>query len=229
MENDPSEVVNVLTHFGGALVFLALTPWLLKKGHGVGSRTVALSVFSLALVFQLTVSGIFHVLEKDSVERTVFQRLDHAAIFTLIAGTFTPIHVILFRGTWRWGVLLFLWICAVVGVTLKSVYFDITPPWLGVSIYVGMGWFGLISAVQLQKRFGTRFIVPLVYGGLAYTLGAICLGVLSLAGSPMVVPGFVGRHELFHIAVLTGATFHWLFIYRFAGFDPGRNNWGQPA
>lgn len=229
MTTDHSEFVNVLTHMGGALVFLVLTGWLLKKDWGVGSRTIALSVFSLALVFQLTMSGIFHVLEPDSAERAVFQRLDHAAIFTLIAGTFTPIHVILFRGPWRWGFLSFLWICAVVGVMLKSVYFEITPPWLGVSIYVGMGWFGLISAVKLQKRFGTKFIAPLVYGGIAYTVGAICLGVLFMAGNPMIVPGFVGRHELFHVAVLMGATFHWIFIYRFADFDSDRGNQNQPT
>ena len=211
-----SEPVSAFTHLGGAGVFLILTWWLFKKGKGEHSRLICLSVFAFTLVFLLSMSGVFHILEPGTSGRAVLRRLDHAAIFTLIAGTFTPIHGILFRGPWRWGILLFVWVCAATGATLKSIFFETMPPWLGVVIYLGMGWVGLASAIKLNRRFSYSFIAPFVYGGIAYTIGAVCLGVLSLAGDPMLIPGVVGRHEVFHFAVLIGAAYHWAFVYSFA-------------
>ena len=214
-----SEPVGAITHLGGAGVFLVMTWWLLKKGRGDSPRLLFLSVFAFTVVFLLSMSGVFHLLEPGGAGRAVLRRLDHAAIFTLIAGTFTPIHGILFRGPWRWGVLTFMWCSAAVGVTLKSIFFEAMPPWLGVVIYVAMGWVGLASAIKLRNRFAYSFIAPLVNGGIAYTAGAACLGLLVLAGDPMIIPGVVGRHELFHLAVLAGAAYHWAFIYSFADFN----------
>jgi channel protein (hemolysin III family) len=167
-------------------------------------------------VFVLSMSSVYHLLEPGSSARAVLRRLDHAAIFTLIAGTFTPIHAIVFDGIWRWGMLLFIWGAAVTGITLKTVFFHSVPPWLSVALYVGLGWVGLVSAIRLLRSFGYRFVAPLVYGGLAYTAGAATLGILSLLGGPMLVPGVVGRHEIFHLAVLAGVAFHWQFVYRIA-------------
>ena len=84
-----------------------------------------------------------------------------------------------------------------------------------------MGWLGLASAVKLTRRFGYIFITPPVYGGIAYTMGAVCLGVLSLAGDPMLIPGAVGRQELFHLAVLIGVALHRAFVYSFADTGSG--------
>lgn len=138
------------------------------------------------------------------------QRLDHAAIFVFIASTFTPIHTIVFKGVWRWGMLAFIWTCAIVGVTLKSIFFDSTPYALGMSLYLAMGWVGLVSGVALARRFGVRFVLPLVGGAVAYTGGAM----IEFLEWPKLWPGVIGPHELFHAAVLLGAAFHWTFIKR---------------
>jgi channel protein (hemolysin III family) len=151
------------------------------------------------------------------------QRLDHGAIFVLIAGTFTPLHGILFRGAWRWGPLLFVWAAAVAGVTLKSVFFDDLAEWLGLLFYLGMGWLGVVSGAELWRRHGGRFVRPLLGGGLAYTVG----GVLEFLNWPQLVPGVIGPHEMFHVLVLVGAALHWRFTHLIAcGTLPPRRHAG---
>src|SRR6185312_35200 len=83
--------------------------------------------------------------------------------------------------------------------------------------YLGLGWLGAISTVVLARRFGLRFILPLVWGALAYTLGAAA----DYWRWPEPMPGIVGPHEIFHLAVLAGISFHWAFIRRIAAGSPG--------
>ena len=82
-------------------------------------------------------------------------------------------------------------------------------------MYLGLGWLGVISTVALARRFGVRFVLPLVWGALAYTLGAVA----EFLGWPVLVPGVVGPHEVFHLAVLAGISFHWAFIRGIASGD----------
>ena len=79
-------------------------------------------------------------------------------------------------------------------------YFDTVPPWLGLLMYLGLGWLGLISTIALARRFGVRFVLPLVWGALAYTIGAVA----EFLGWPVLVAGVVGPHEIFHLAVAGG-------------------------
>ena len=94
----------------------------------------------------------------------MLKRLDHAAIFVLIAGSFTPIHVIRFRGLWRLEMLTGIWALAVAGLTVTILYFATMPEWLGLLMYLGLVWLGVISTVALARRFGVRFILPLMWG-----------------------------------------------------------------
>jgi channel protein (hemolysin III family) len=139
-------------------------------------------------------------------------RLDHAAIFILIAGSFTPVHAILLHDRWHRHLLPLIWAAAIAGLVLKSVYFDAMPESLGLLMYLGLGWLGVISTVTLALRYGLRFILPLVWGGLAYTVGAVA----DHFHWPVLIPGVVGAHEIFHLAVLAGISFHWMFIRRIA-------------
>jgi channel protein (hemolysin III family) len=139
-------------------------------------------------------------------------RLDHAAIFVLIAGSFTAIHGILFRGVGRWVPLVLFWLLASAAISLKTVFFnDLSEP-LTLSLYLALGWIGLISGSILGVWYGWRFIRPLVEGGVAYTVGA----VLDFLRWPVLIPGVLGPHELFHVAVLAGAGFQWWFIWGIA-------------
>jgi channel protein (hemolysin III family) len=96
------------------------------------------------------------------------------------------------------------------GITLKMVFFNAIPEGAGLIIYLALGWVGVISGVALWRRYGFTFIKLLLYGGIAYTFGAI----FEYLRWPVVIEGVVGPHELFHIAVLAGISFHWCFVYR---------------
>ena len=201
-----------LSHLLGAGIFALLSVPLLKRGQGEAQREASLIVFSLGVLFLLTASGINHLLDPQGTPHFIVQRLDHAAIFTLIACSFTPIHVILFKGKGKWGTLAVIWSLAILGITLKSLYFNAISPWLGTALYIGMGWIGLGSWLSIVNRYGFAFARPIMWGGLAYTLGAVLDGLHW----PVVITGIVQSHEVFHVAVLLGLGFHWAFIYQIA-------------
>ena len=205
-----------LTHLIGAVVFALCAIPMRRKAKGCRVCSISIGIFVGSAVVLLTASGIFHGLPAHSAIRDIFQRLDHAAIFGLIAGTMTPIHAILFRGLMRWGILIPIWTFAILGIIFKTVFFTSTPEWLGISIYLLMGWSGSLSMVAVWRRFGLRFVSPLILGGLAYTVGALS----EFTGEPTLIPGVIGPHELFHLAVLVGLGTMWWFIYRIADGEP---------
>jgi channel protein (hemolysin III family) len=211
-----SDPVSSLTHLAGALVFAILGGFLIARGRGEAPRVISLTVFVFACVLLLSLSGVYHLLTPETAARGVLARLDHAAIFVLIAGSFTPVHVILLRDRWQWHLLAWIWAAAIAGLTLKTVYFDTIPAWLGLLMYLGLGWLGLISTVALARQFGVRFVLPLVWGALAYTIGAVA----EFLAWPVLLRGIVGPHEVFHLAVLAGVAFHWSFISGIAAGAP---------
>jgi len=202
-----------LSHLIGAFVFACLAFPLIHRGRGNGGSVASLSIFAFSSVFLLSMSGVYHMLMPGGTARAVLQRLDHAAIFVLIAGTFTPIHIILFRGWCRWGMLALIWIVAITALVLKTVFFSGFPNALELALYLGLGWLGAVSGIALWRRFGFGFVMPLLWGGLAYTIGS----VMGFAYNPVLIPGVIGAHELFHVAVLIGLSFHCCFIHRLAG------------
>ncbi len=216
-----AEPFSSLSHLIGALVFALLAFFLIRRGRGDSTRIVSLSVFAVSSVSLLSMSGVYHLLMPGGTARAVLMRLDHAAIFVLIAGTFTPIHAILFRGWWRWGMLAIIWTAAIAALVFKTVFFSGFPQALGVVMYVGLGWLGAISAIALWQRFGFRFVRPLLWGGLAYTIGPM-VGFIS---EPVLISGIVGAHELFHVAVLMGLGFHWYFIDRISAASELSCDW----
>src|SRR5262245_14208697 len=207
-----------LTHLLGAGAFLFLGMFLIQRVGGNRARVFFLSVYVFTCVFLLSMSGVYHMLERGGTAREVLARLDHGAIFLLIAGTFTPAHGILFRGWLRWGALLLVWSAAVTGVTLKTVFFEDVAEWLGLALYLALAWMGGVSMVLLARRYGFAFIRPLLLGGLAYTAG----GVTDFLGWPVAVPGFVHPHEVFHMAILVGVFLHWRFTWQIAGGEVAR-------
>lgn len=217
-----NEPVSSLTHFGGAIACALGAGPLVRKAlrtpGGAGRwRIAGLLTFVLSAVFLLVSSGFFHKGVDDGLTRRVFQRLDHDGIYLLIAGTFTPVHIILFRRVWRWGVLAFIWAVAITGVALTSVFMGDMPHWLSMTLYLGMGWCGLGSFISLGVRHGVRSIIPLVLGGVAYSVGALADWSLDDA-----VPRWLGGHEVFHVCVLLGLALHWRYIWTIADAAPTR-------
>lgn len=207
----PTDPFSTYTHLAGAIT-CALTARPLLRRTTVPLRRRALGVFAASAMTLLLASALFHAMPAETISRTITQRLDHAAIFLLIAGSFTPIHVILFQGFARWGVLGLIWLAALAGVVVKSVFFASVPEQAGIAAYLILGWSGGISILAILIRRGLRFVSPLLLGGLAYTAGALC----EFTSLPVPLPGIIGSHEIFHLAVLVGLGSMWLFMHRIA-------------
>lgn len=209
------EPVSCFTHLFTIPIFLVAGFFLVRKGRGSWTRWLSLVVMVLATVFLLAMSGVYHLLGPGT-GRDVMRQLDIAGVFALIAGTVTPVHAILFERWSRWIPLLFVWLVAAAGITLRAVFSESLPPAAGTAIFVILGWAGGISCVILWKRYGVSFTKPLIWGGVAYTIGAVILTMQW----PTVIPGVVGPHELWHLAVLAGLGLHWKFVFQFASGQP---------
>ena len=206
------EPFNCFSHFLAAAVFGVLAFWLIRRGWGHWGRVASLGVFAAASVAMLSISGVYHMLGDGGTPRAVMLRLDYAAIFVLIAATFTACHGILFGGLARWGPLVVIWALAITGITLKTIFANRVPLWLGVALYLALGWLGVFSAIALWRRHGFAFIKPVLWGAVAYTAGALLLWL----DQPTIIPGVIGPHEVWHLAVVLGLGFHWKFVYQFA-------------
>jgi channel protein (hemolysin III family) len=168
------------------------------------------------MLFLFSMSGIYHGLPLGAW-RALFRRLDYAAIWLVIAGSATPVHILLFKGRWRWGLIALFWGSALTCLVLLEIYFTRLPYWSIVLGYTGVGSLGLISFVHLTARVGWKETTLLFLGGLAYLTG----GVIDYLDVPVVIPGVLGPHELFHFCVMIGAFLHWCFIYNWAdGREP---------
>jgi channel protein (hemolysin III family) len=215
-----AEPVSSFTHLGGAAVFLILAIPLLYRGRGHLGRVLSLGVFAFTCVFLLSMSGVYHLLPHGSGGRAVLQRLDHSGIFALIAGTFTPVHAILFKGLMRWIPLFLIWAAAATGITLKTIFFTGIPNWLGLTLYLSMGWVGAAAGLIILFQFGWTFFKPLIIGAMAYTIGA----AFEFLNWPVVIPGVIESHELLHVCVLVGVAYHWRFVSQFASGEAQRTD-----
>jgi channel protein (hemolysin III family) len=196
------------SHLFGALTVGVLLIILFKK-RGIGRRYPgAILIFGFSCIFLLSMSGVYHLLTRDTTGRSVLRILDHAGIFLLIAGTLIAVHLILFSGIMKWGVIILASIIASLGITFGTIYFDELPTYMTHSIFLAFGWLGLASIIGIWKLKKAIPIKYLLYGGLAYTIGA----VIDWVQFPVIFPGYFGPHEVFHLAVLMGVTYHWCFL-----------------
>ncbi len=215
------EPFSAISHLLGAAAFLILGLALLKRGSGskgqyqgktLAGRLVSLSIYAGSCVALLLASTAFHMFEKGGSIGRVAERLDHVAIYLLIAGTFTPTYVILFHGKRRWVPLTLIWAVATLGISLKTFFFDYISDWVSLAFYLAMGWMGVFTVGAIWKRNSFRYIQLMVWGGLSYTAGAIICYFEQL----VIWPGVIHAHEIFHITVLVGALLHWRFIWQIA-------------
>jgi len=205
-----SDPVSSGSHFAAAFAALIGAVFLIWKGRGNRQRVISLVIYSVGLIFLFSMSGTYHLLSRGSMGRDVLQRLDHAGIWVLIASTFTPLHMILFRRHWRWSILAGVWVIAITGLVLETVFFTSFPESVLLSLFLGLGWVGAITAYGFRRIYRDRSIYLLVGGALFYTMGA----VIDFLNWPVLIPGVLGSHEIFHLFVIAGAASHWAFVYR---------------
>ena len=167
------ELANAISHGLGAVLAVAAMPVLVWRAsvHGDTKDIVAASVFAASLVLLYTVSTLYHALPASRAKRW-FNRLDHAAIYVLIAGSYTPFTLGVLQGGWGWTLLILVWAMAAFGVTIKLLD-RLKRPLVSTGLYLVMGWLVVVAAEPLVSRLPGPGLVLLVAGGLSYTLGAL--------------------------------------------------------
>lgn len=201
------EPVSGLTHLGGAIAALIGQIVLLILGWPGVEKFVSVLVYGLSLVALFSASASYHLINAGPRATQILRKLDHSAIYILIAGTYTPFCLIAFNGFFRWGLLAIVWGVALVGISIKLFYMG-APRWLSALIYVIMGWLCLMAAGEMTTALTTSTLVWLAAGGVIYTLGAVVYATKMFD----FFPGKFGFHEVWHIFVLLGALAHFVAV-----------------
>jgi hemolysin III len=173
--------------------------------------SVAAAVYAASVSALFGVSALYHHVTWTGPTRRRMRRLDHATIFLLVAGTYTPVGLLVLKGTLATVVLAVVWGGAVAGIVLELAWTR-APRWLGGSVYLALGWVAVVAMPQLFARLGVAGGLLLVAGGLAYSAGAAVYALRR----PDPVPAVFGYHEVFHLLVIAGVAAHFLAISLFA-------------
>lgn len=200
------EPVNALTHLLGAVLAAVGLVVLLANGVANGSarQITAFAVFGASLVLMYSTSGIYHALNLSDRGLMILRRLDHMMIYVLIAGTYTPVCLVLLRGRLGIGLLIAVWAIAAIGIVQKLVWMR-APRWFSTALYLGMGWIAVLVARPLLGAAPPGFLIWLIAGGVLYSVGA----VVYATEWPKAVPGVFGFHEIWHMFVLGGSFSHY--------------------
>ena len=186
-------------HEWAFFVFAALGVTLVATAPGARER-LAGSVFAGCLALSFGVSALYHRITWRPAPRRVMRRLDHAAIFLLIAGTYTPFALLVLDGAWRFTILAVVWTGAAVAIALKVAWVD-GPPWVSALLGIGLGWAGVVAAPQIYGSVGVWGILLMAASGVAYTVGA----VVYARRRPDPLPAVFGYHEIFHVLTIVAA------------------------
>jgi hemolysin III len=188
--------------------FVALVVGVLLVVYADGARaSTAAAVFAGSVAAMLGASALYHRVTWSVRARPWMRRLDHAGIYLLIAGTYTPVGLLTLRGTMREVVLAIVWSGAAAAILLKFVWVD-APKWLSAVTGVALGWAGIAAMPQVARYAGVTAVVLLGIGGLAYTAGA----VVYARRRPDPVPAVFGYHELFHALTLVAVSCQYVAI-----------------
>jgi hemolysin III len=201
------EPVNGLTHLGGAIAAFFGQVALLIIGWNGTAKIVAALVYGLSLIALFSASATYHLVKAKPKVVGILRKLDHSAIYLLIAGTYTPFCILAFTGFFRWGLLAIIWSIAMVGIVLK-VALGRLPRWVNAGVYVAMGWLCISALGQMTSALTPFALSWLAAGGVIYTLGAVIYATKIFD----FAPGKFGFHEIWHIFVLLGALAHYISV-----------------
>ena len=201
------EIANSVSH-GAAFVAAALAapfPIAAAARGGSAAEVVGASVFAATMVLLYAASMLYHAIPHPRAKR-LLRKLDHGAIYLLIAGTYTPFTLGALGGPWGWTLFGIVWSLAVVGVALKAFDRMSHPAW-STGLYLAMGWSVLIALGPLVERVATGGLVLLAAGGLAYTGGVVFFALDSRLRY---------GHFVWHLFVVAGSIFHFLAVLWYA-------------
>lgn len=205
--------VSATTHFAGFLAAIVGGIILTLAAAPLGAPgTIAMAIYAVGLIGVFFASSIYHFFDFGERWNLWLNKLDHIAIFLMIAGSYVPPVLHLLEGTWRIAMLGAVGLIALMGVVLKTITLDL-PRWVSTGIYLGMGWLFVVPAHLMLPQLEFASIAWLVTGGLAYSVGAVVYALER----PDPLPGVFGHHEVWHLFVLAGAGAHYIFMWNLLG------------
>jgi hemolysin III len=169
---------------------------------------MALLVFGLSLVALYTASSLYHSVPWRRVWKERMQRVDHSMIYVLVAGTYTPMTLVVLDGWLRWATLCTIWGIALIGI-LQEAFLPKVGRWLVVALPTVQGWLAVLLLVPLAQRLPASALFLTVLGGLFYTVGMVFLATKR----PRLWPRVFSYHEMFHICVVAGSTAHYAMTF----------------
>ena len=200
------EPFNGVSHLLGLLLAGAGTMVLVQMAQGPG-ELVAFGIYGATLILLYGASTLYHTLTLTERPHRALRMLDHIAIYFLIAGTYTPVALIVLKGRLGWMLLVAVWLIALAGIPFKVFYLH-APVWLSTGTYLAMGYLALGAVVPISQAVSFGGLAWLIAGGLAYTIGA----VVFARQRPDPFPGRFGHHEIWHLLVLAGSGCHFAFM-----------------
>jgi hemolysin III len=195
------EVASLLTHALGvvlSVVGLSLMLWL---SDGDVLKMLASAVFGVSLILLYTSSTLYHFFTSPQW-KALFQKLDHACIYLLIAGSYTPVTLITLRGAAGWSLFGIVWALALIGVTIKLFWSGKKDHWISTTLYLAMGWLILFAIKPLNQALPSAGVWLLVAGGFSYSFGIVFYAWHKLPFN----------HAIWHLFVLGGSVCHLLAV-----------------
>ena len=205
---------SAITHFIGMLMAIfAAIPLLLKAAREPSkSYIIAIAVYAASLILLYAASTTYHTFDKSRKVNTILKKIDHMMISVLIAGSYTPICLLVLGGRTGLILLAIVWAFAIAGILIKA-FWVFCPKWVSSVLYIGMGWTCVLAFTQLLNSLSPAAFGWLLAGGIIYTVG----GVIYALKLPIFnnKHKYFGSHEIFHLFVMAGSACHFVVMYAF--------------
>lgn len=197
-----------LSHLMGALLSLVGVIFLLQFSQGHPWHLTCFAIYGASLVLLYSASALYHLLRVSPARESQLYGLDRAAIYGLIAGTYTPVCLLALPPAWGWSLLGVVWVLAIGGIIADAVSRHRIPDWLQASLYLATGWAVLVGVRPLVNQLPAAALGWLLAGSLLYTGGA----VICVLDRPRLRPGVFGAHDLWHVLVLAASACHFVLM-----------------
>lgn len=205
---------SAITHFIGMLMAIfAAVPLIIKAAHEPGRiYLISIIIYAASLILLYAASTSYHTFNKSEKINTLLKKIDHMMISVLIAGSYTPICLLVLGGKTGFILLTIVWGIAIVGILIKA-FWVYCPKWVSSALYIGMGWTCVLAFTQILNSMSPAAFGWLLAGGVIYTVGGV-IYALKLPIFNLRHKNF-GSHEIFHLFVMGGSTCHFIVMYAF--------------
>ena len=210
---------SAITHFIGMLMAIfAASPLIIKAAREPDMvHVISLTVFILSMIMLYAASTTYHTFNLTPKINKILKKIDHMMIFILIAGSYTPICLVVLHGVTGYILLSLVWGIAIVGIVIKG-FWVTCPKWFSSILYIAMGWVCVLAFTQLLNSLSTAAFSWLLAGGIIYTIGGV-IYALKLPIFNSKHKNF-GSHEIFHLFVIGGSLCHFVLMFQYIAVLP---------